>query len=302
MSWRVVVVSQTSKLDYKMGYLTIRTSEEVKRIHLSEISVLIIETPAISLTAYLLCEMANQKIDVIFCDQKRLPHGQYIPFHGSHDTSKSIRTQIKWTEITKREVWRKITQKKIEGQAAVLGYINKENEKNKLLSYIPEVEPGDITNREGHAAKVYFNALFGMGFSRNDKDDAINAELNYGYSILLSVVARECASNGYINQIGIHHNNIFNAYNLASDLMEPFRPFIDCTVVKQLHNQFDNNTRHQLVDILNRRIEIDQREQYIQNAISLYVKSVLDALDLNEPNIIKFPKYELSLYESSGVL
>ena len=302
MSWRVVVISQTSKLDYKMDYLVIRTNDQVKRVHLSEISVLIIETTAVSLTAYLLCELANRKIDIIFCDHKRLPHGQYIPYYGSHDASKSIRLQVGWTKELKHNIWKSIVARKIEGQAAVLRKTEHIKESKKLISYLPEIEPGDITNREGHAAKVYFNALFGMEFTRTEKENVINAELNYGYSILLSAVSREVVANGYLTQIGIHHDNVFNQLNLASDLMEPFRPFVDYLVLGMNHETFDTERKHELINFLNRRIMIDGREQYVANALNIYVKSVFDSMEANDPLIIKYPQYELSLYESSGVL
>ena len=302
MSWRVVVISQTSKLDYKMDYLVVRTNDQVKRIHLSEISVLMIETTSVSLTAYLLCELANRKIDVIFCDHKKLPHGQYIPYFGSHDASKSIRIQMGWTAELKGTVWKSIVAKKIEAQAAVLKQTDHIQESNKLLCYLPEIEINDVTNREGHAAKVYFNALFGMDFTRVEKENTINAELNYGYSVLLSVVAREVVTNGYLTQIGIHHDNVFNYLNLASDLMEPFRPLVDMIVVRMDHGVFNTEQKRKLVSFLNRRIEIDGREQYIVNALNIYVKSVFDSMEVNDPLIIKYPKYELSLYESSGIL
>ena len=302
MSWRVVVISQTSKLDYKMDYLVVRTNDQVKRIHLSEISVLVIETTAVSLTAYLLCELADRKIDVIFCDHKKLPHGQYIPYYGSHDASKSIRIQIAWSDDLKAKIWKSIVAKKIEGQAEVLKKTGHIKEYGKLCSYIPEIEPNDTTNREGHAAKVYFNALFGMEFSRSEKESVINAELNYAYSVLLSAVARETVANGYLTQIGIHHDNVFNQLNLASDLMEPFRPLVDLMVCRTDHEVFNTERKREMISFLNRRIEIDGREQYIVNALSIYVKSVFDAMEAGDPMIIKYPKYELSIYESSGVL
>lgn len=302
MSWRVVVISQTSKLDYKMDYLVIRTNDQVKRIHLSEISVLIIETTAVSLTAYLMVELSNRKIDIIFCDHKHLPHGQYIPYYGSHDASKSIRLQMGWSTELKGQAWKSVVTKKIEGQAAVLRKTDHTKESEKLLSYLPEIEIADITNREGHAAKVYFNALFGMDFTRTEKEDVINAELNYGYSILLSTVAREVVANGYLTQIGIHHDNVFNPLNLASDLMEPFRPFVDMLVLRMPHDVFNTERKHEMAGFLNRRIIIDDREQYLLNAINIYIKSFFDSMEKNDLQIIKYPKYELSLYESSGVL
>ena len=207
-----------------------------------------------------------------------------------------------WSADIKASVWKSIVARKIEGQAAVLNKTDHNTECEKLRSYIPEIELNDITNREGHAAKVYFNALFGMEFSRAEKENVINAELNYGYSILLSTVAREVVANGYMTQIGIHHDNVFNQLNLASDLMEPFRPFVDYLVFNINHEVFDTERKRELVGFLNRRIIIDDREQYIVNAIAIYVKTVFDSMFAKDQSIIKFPKYELSIYESSGIL
>ncbi len=107
-----------------------------------------------------------------------------------------------------------------------------------------EIELGDKTNREGHAAKVYFNALFGMDFSRS-KECAINAALNYGYGILLSCFNREVIANGYITQLGLFHNNMFNQFNLASDLMEPFRILVDRIVVKNKPEKFESERKNE---------------------------------------------------------
>ena len=297
-----MVISGTAKLDYKMQYLVIRTAEQVQRIHLSEIAVVVIDSTAVSLTSYLLCEMADRKINVIFCDQKRNPHGVYLPFYGSHNTSYKVRAQMKWTAEIKADIWQAVVKRKILGQASVLKHIKHQEEEMLLKSYIQQVEPGDVTNREGHAAKVYFNSLFGMDFTRTDKESTINAELNYGYAILLSSVSREIVSCGYITQIGINHDNMFNEFNLACDLMEPFRPFIDMTVLRMEHTHFSKEQKIKLIDFLNNQVVINGKEQYVQNAIKEYTKSILDAIDAGNPQIIKFPEYELSLYESNSIL
>lgn len=300
MGWRTVVVTNTAKLDYKMGYLTIRNSEDTKKIHISEIDTLILESTAVSLTAYLLVELANQKVRVILCDTKKLPNGLYLPFSGCHDSSEKIRTQIKWNDNVKNMVWQSVVVHKIMGQAAILEYFKKE-ESSKLYSYIPDVEIGDATNREGHAAKVYFNALFGLDFARQDKDNVINAMLNYGYSILLSVISREVVSNGYLTQIGINHDNIFNELNLACDLMEPFRPFVDYKVmqIKDTVKTFETEEKHKLITILDTKIKIDDKEQYLSNAVSIYCKTILDTIS-GISNNIKFPEYEFTLHESDS--
>ena len=202
MSWRTVVLSSSAKLDYQLGYLVIR-KEDTCRIHISEISMLIIESTSVSLTAALLNELTKKKVKVIFCDEKRNPSSELIPFYGSHDTSAKIREQIKWTDEQKADVWTKIVAEKIGKQAEVLREYGKK-EADLLESYINEIEYDDATNREGHAAKVYFNALFGMDFSRT-ANNSINAALNYGYGIIVSAFSREIVSNGYLTQIGISH-------------------------------------------------------------------------------------------------
>jgi len=297
-----VVVSKTSKLDYKMGYLCIRSNDEMKRIYISEIAVLLIESTAVSLTAYLLVELANQGVNVIFCDSRMCPHGIYVSLYGSHDTSDKIRKQIRWTEDAKKTIWKYVVMHKIEGQMSVLELFSHQEEKNKLNSYIPEIELGDSTNREGHAAKVYFNALFGKDYTRTNKDEIVNAALNYGYSILLSSVAREIVCNGYITQIGIFHDNMFNGYNLACDLMEPYRPFIDIKVLQMKIEKLEHEEKIELTNVLNSRVVIDGREQFLSNALCVYVKSILDAIDKNEPELIKFPEYDIEIYANNSIL
>lgn len=219
MSWRTVVISKNAKLDYQLGYLVVRNQDVVK-IHISEIAVLIIETTSVALTVALLCELTKKKVKVIFCDEKRNPSSELIPYYGSHDTSMKIRKQISWSDDIKTAVWTEIVTEKIRKQAENLIRWER-TEADLLYDYISQIEFGDTSNREGHAAKVYFNALFGMGFTRT-AENSINVALNYGYSLLLSTCTREIAINGYISQLGLFHDNMFNPFNLASDLMEPF--------------------------------------------------------------------------------
>lgn len=291
MSWRVVVISSRAKLDYKMDYLVVRIDENTNRIHLGEISVLMIESTAVSLTAYLLCELGKRKINVIFCDEKRLPFSSCIPYYGSHDTSLKFRNQIKWDDEIKQLVWAEIVRAKIRGQHTVLKSFGKE-EKTLLESYLSQIEPGDSTNREGHAAKVYFNSLFGMDFSRSIDNNA-NAALNYGYSIFLSATAREVTACGYCTQLGIFHNNMYNQYNLASDLMEPFRPFVDFKVTNTDLTVFEHSEKMELVKLLNEEVTIDGRINFMTNAIKIYTKSIFDAINERDISLIKFPEYEL---------
>lgn len=289
MSWRTVVVTGNAKLDYKMDYLVVRKAETTTRIFIGEIGLLIIESTAVSLTTMLLSELIKHKIKVVFCDEKHNPQSELMPYYGSHDTSAKIRTQIQWTQEVKENIWTEIVVEKIKQQSEHLKKYELKVPSDMLKQYIEEIELGDKTNREGHAAKVYFNALFGMDFSRS-KDCAINAVLNYGYGILLACFNREVIANGYITQLGLFHNNMFNPFNLSSDLMEPFRILVDRIVMKNKPEKFDTEEKMDFVYMLEDEVIIDGKRQYISNAIKIYCRSIFDALNENDVSLIKFYK------------
>ena len=290
MSWRTVVGASSAKLDYQLGYLVVR-KEDVTKIHINEIAMVIIESTAVSLTAALLSEMMKRKIKVIFCDEKRNPSSELIPYYGSHDTSIKIKNQIDWSAEIKEAVWTEIVTEKIRKQAEHLRYW-KRQEADMLEQYIGEIEFGDVTNREGHAAKVYFNALFGMDFTRTAENN-VNAALNYGYGILLSTFNREIVANGYITQIGLFHNNMFNQFNLGSDLMEPFRPIVDLWVKNMRLDTFEHAEKMEILRMLQKEVLIAGRKEYVSNAIKIYCKSIFDALSDKDTSLIKFYGNEL---------
>ena len=290
MSWRIVVISKRAKLDYQLGYMVVR-NEEVTKIYLGEISTVLIESTAVSITTSLLAELTKKKIKVIFCDEKRNPSSELIGYYGSHDTSNKVRKQIQWNTNTKDALWTEIVTEKIRKQKELLEYLGKE-ESGVLQSYLNEICWKDETNREGHAAKVYFNALFGLSFTRTE-DSLVNAALNYGYSIILSAFTREIVAGGYITQLGLFHDNMFNQFNFASDLMEPFRILVEREVVNMSMTELKKKKKMRLVDILNQEVVIDGKKQYVNNAIKIYCKSVFDALNENDSALIRFYKFEL---------
>lgn len=288
MSWRTVLISQSAKLDYQLGYMVVR-QEKTHKIFINEIHTLIIETTAVSLTAALLAELTKQKVKVIFCDEKRNPSSELIPYYGSHDSSAKVRSQIKWDEDIKGEVWTEIIKEKINQQKIHLQDLNL-SESDMLASYIEQVEFADKTNREGHAAKVYFNALFGMDFTRG-ADTPTNAALNYGYSIILSSFTRHIAANGYLTQLGLFHDNMFNQFNLASDLMEPFRIIVDRKVKELDFEIFDKDEKLQMIGILNDNVRINSRQETVVNAVKIYCKSVFEAVENRDTSELRFYQY-----------
>ncbi|MEE1124526.1 MAG: type II CRISPR-associated endonuclease Cas1 [Acutalibacteraceae bacterium] len=288
MSWRTVVITKTSKLDYSLGHLVVRDVENTTKIHISEISVLLIESTSVSVTATLLNELVKKKVTVIFCDEKHSPSFELTAYHGSHDCSLKLKRQIEWDSFTKQCVWTSIVAEKIRNQAFVLEYYGIEQYK-KLLEYIEEIEINDESNREGHSAKVYFNALFGKSFSRSN-NCPINSALNYGYSLILSVFNREVISNGYLTQLGLFHDNMFNQYNLSCDLMEPFRPFVDLLVKEMNPQKFEREEKIKILNLLNDELIIDERKQTMLNSIKIYCKSVFSAIEANDTALIRFVK------------
>ena len=290
MSWRTVVISSSAKLDYQLGYMLVRTSETVK-IHISEINILLVESTAVSITAALLNELTKKKVKVIFCDEKRNPSAELISYYGSHDTSVKIKKQISWFPDIKTSVWTEIVCEKIRKQADLLLEYDKK-EAFMLYDYMGEVEFGDSTNREGHAAKVYFNALFGKDFTRTS-ETSINAALNYGYSLLLSAFNREIVMNGYLTQLGLFHDNMFNQFNLGSDLMEPFRPLVDRRVKEMNPVKFEHEEKIEILHLLQDELVIMGRKEYVTNAIKIYTRSIFDAINEQDVSLIKFYQYEL---------
>lgn len=286
MSFRTVVITRQSKISYKNRFLVVKQDSDEKFIHLSEIDTIIVDSISVSISAYLLKELSYNKINIIFCDEKHNPFGELSSYYSRHNTSKQINEQIKWKKISKDMLWLKIIKNKILNQAKLLKKIRSPKYK-LLLSYIDEVKNGDKTNREGHAAKVYFNELFGKNFSRSDNND-INAALNYGYAVLLSTFNKEIVSNGYLTQLGIHHKNEFNEFNLTSDMMEPFRIIIDNFVYYNKERKFDTSYKLDIVNIFNNSYKYLGKKYVLKDIIKMYVKNTLDAIN----DIKKYKGYE----------
>ena len=290
MSFRTVIISKQSKISYKNRFLVVKQDADEKYIHLSEIDTIIVDSIAVSISSYLLKELSDNKINIIFCDEKHNPFGVLKSFYSRHKSSKKILEQIKWKNSSKDSLWKEIVKNKITNQALLLNKIKSENY-NLVFSYVNEVKIGDKTNREGHAAKVYFNSLFGKKFVRND-DDKINAALNYGYAVLLSSINKEVINNGYLTQLGIHHKNEFNDFNLSCDLMEPFRIIIDSFVYYNQLREFNFEYKLDIVNLFNNKYKYQNKMYTLKDIIKMYVKNTLDCFE-NEVNDYKgFVYYE----------
>lgn len=277
MSFRTIFIESPCRLYYQSGYMIVRKEDETAKIHLSEISSIILQTMQVNISAYLLAELAKQKISLVASDEKCNPIGQYLPLYGSHNVSKRIGEQLAWGEPIKKRVWQRIVRDKIYQQARFLEE-REYSEAKMLYQIIPEVRSGDTTNREAQAARIYFQTLFGKDFRRN-QDSVVNAALNYGYAILLSMTNREIVSRGYLTQQGICHRSEYNAFNLACDFMEPFRPAVDQLVVDYLPSIFDSDTKRVLGDLANKGTLYRDGSYRLSSVLSLYVQDCFNALN-----------------------
>ena len=288
MAFRVVVINEHSKVSYQNNHLLYRSAERTEQIHLSEIELLILETTDIAITSMLLSRLIDENIAVIFCDSSRLPKSYLMPYYGRHDSSLTIQKQIAWTKERKSEAFHSILHQKIQSQSELLRSLDFEEKADAILVLLENLEAEDPSNREGHAARILFNTLFGQSFSREQESD-INAGLDYGYTLLMSLFAREIVKCGCLTQIGIGHSNQFNPFNLASDLMEPFRPSVDKIVFKYRAEPFPRIKRH-LFQLFTKTYPYERAEMFLPNIASRYTKHVIGYLNESQEKMPRVTK------------
>ena len=286
MGWRTVVVNTHSKLSYKNNHLIFKDASRTELIHLSVVDILLLETTDIVLSTMLIKRLVDENILVIFCDDKRLPTAYLMPYYGRHDSSLQLSRQIAWNEDVKAEIWTTIIAQKILNQAFYLGSCGFLEKSQSVIDLYHGLDLFDPSNREGHAARIYFNTLFGNDFSR-EQDSDVNAALDYGYTLILSMFAREIVLSGCMTQFGLKHANQFNQFNLASDIMEPFRPIIDRIVYENRNSSFVKIKR-ELFTIFSDTFHYNDKDMYLSNIISDYTKKVIQALNQPEKGVPEF--------------
>lgn len=293
MGFRVIMLESETNVNLKLNNLVIHKAEKDIWIPLDDISILVIDNLKTTVTARILCSLAKHNVGVIFCDQEHLPIGFYSSYDNHSRISKQIQYQLKVSAEFYDTLWKYIVKAKILNQKRVLDLLQLDSNSVDVLSqFSKEILTGDSTNREAHAAKVYFNTLMGCSFSRGNEDILLNSGLDYGYSIFRSYLAKICVGYGLNSQLGIHHRNEYNRFNLVDDLIEPFRPFVDYYVYQLLKEEdyFKPEHRHQLINLLNHKIMYKNKKMYICNAMEEYVSQIASVIagkekKLEYPNI-----------------
>ncbi len=227
---RTLFFAQPCRLSVKDRQLVASYPEsgETKTAPVEDLGFVVIENQQISISMPLLTELANNNVAVVFCNAAHYPSSMLLNLDGHHIQQELFSRQIAATEPLKKNLWKQTVEAKITNQAGVLRRLSKDYKKVKYFA--DKVKSGDSENAEGSAARVYWPLLFGAAFIREQHGDPPNSLLNYGYAIIRAAVARALAGSGLLATLGIHHHNKYNAFCLADDVMEPYRPYVDLLV------------------------------------------------------------------------
>lgn len=197
----------------------------IRTIPIEDIGFVLLENQQINITMPLLNALADNNVGVIVCTDKMMPNAMLLNLDSNSIQGERYRDQFNATEPLKKNLWKQTVEAKIRNQAALLDKLGKDG--SQLKPYWQNVKSGDADNREGIAAKIYWDTLFGEHFLRSRVGDSPNEMLNYGYTVLRAAVARSLMGSGLFPAFGIYHRNRYNSFPLADDIMEPYRPFVD---------------------------------------------------------------------------
>lgn len=262
---------------------------------LEDIAVIVIESREVTLTAPLLSALAQYGITLLTCDDTFTPCGQWLPFARYHRCLKILKAQLAATEPRKKQLWQRIVRQKIHNQAWLALRCGHETVAVRLRAQAEAVQSGDKANLEGQAAALYFKTLFGSAFHRQ-QDSFINAGLNYGYAILRSAIARALAQYGFLPALGLHHRSELNAFNLADDFIEPFRPIVDTWIITHLKSghatastPLCGTDKQQLIGLLHNQTELGGRTYSVLSGIDRCIQSFQASLLQKDPTLLKLP-------------
>ena len=243
---------------------------------IEDIGCVVLENQMISITLPLLNELVKNNVAVILCDNKMMPTSMLQNLDANTTQAESLKFQLAVTDPMKKQVWKQIIESKIKNQAAVLALAGKN--KDILKPYYNNVKSGDSDNREGLAAKIYWNSLLGNSFKREREGCSPNSLLNYGYSILRAAVARALLGSGLLPNLGIFHKSRYNAFPLADDVMEPYRPFVDEIVYRLYENGFtelNKESKSEIMRVLNCDVNIGKVKRPLQIALTMTTASLV---------------------------
>ena len=300
MAFRCLVFSSPVSLSVKNKQLVVDSNKTVGSIPIEDIQAILFENQHVMASVYLLGKLVCDGITVYFCDEKHLPCAVLLPFYQHSRNTGVVRVQEGISLPLKKSLWKCIVVVKILNQAECLKLCNDISGYRYLVALAKSVKSGDSQNVEAVAANYYFKRLFGADFSR-DNNNARNSALNYGYAIMRGLIARLVTGYGFLPMKGLFHDNVYNSFKLADDLMEPFRPVVDLFVVMNVCNDdsFSSDCKHQLFNLLNVDMLFDGKLYCLSYAAELMVRSFShccrdSSVDFCIPKLVSlcFHKYE----------
>lgn len=289
---RTLVFSNPMNLSLKNRQLVLAFKddlEEKRTIPIEDIGVVVLENQQTNITIPLLNALVDDNVQVVLCDDHGMPHSMLYNLDSNQTQGETLRNQIAVGEVLKKQLWKQIVEAKIHNQALLLNKLGYDG--TILTPLYKNVKSGDVDNREGIAARIYFKELFGDTFVRDRTLPGINALLNYGYTILRAAVARALVSSGLFPALGIFHHNRSNAFPLADDVMEPFRPYVD-EIVHDLamrgEIELTRDIKGQLISVLYADTVYDKVTRPLSVGLSLTTSSLVKCY-AKELKTIDFP-------------
>ena len=288
---RTLYFGNPAYLSLKMKQMVVRIphkddgdlpSEEdmVRTVPIADLGVIIVDNKQITITQGLIDALLENNCALITCDSRRMPVGLMLPLAGNTIQNERFRSQLDSSLPLRKQLWQQTIEAKIRNQAAVLKYVTGQEHKN-MLKWSDSVRSGDADNMEARAAVYYWKTIFPNDpcFIRDREDEGANALLNYGYAILRAVVARALVGAGLLPTLGIHHHNRYNAYCLADDIMEPYRPYVDKLVVEILEDcaedKLNATNKVKLLNIPVIEVKINEKRSPLMIAVSQTVSSLV---------------------------
>lgn len=264
-----------------------------KSIPIEDLYSVVIDNQQTVMTVPAVSKLTEAGVHILICNEKHLPTSVILSQTEHYRPLGVIRNQMAMPREIKDALWDRIVVQKIVNQAKALSFCGGKPERvNRLIELSNEVKDGDAGNREGIAARIFFHEMYGLSFVRM-YDDAINAALNYGYTVIRSSVAKTLGAYGFNCVLGIHHINESNYFNLADDLMEPLRPIVDMWVSENHEDLLDDLTKNQknaLAALVNEVVLIDGKKMRVRNAIDRYVASLAGAMNKPDAKLLKLPE------------
>lgn len=294
MAWRGVHLTRPSRLNFADKQIVVAQDDGEVRVPIEDVAWVILDTQQFSITGTLLAACMEAGIVMIACDAKHTPCGLAIPFHGHFRQPAVAQAQIGMSEPLKKRLWQAIVQNKIENQAAVLAHRSPEGA-SAMREMMRWVRSGDPDNVEARAARHYWSRLFSE-FTRSNEGDRRNKLLNYGYAVVRAAVARSLVASGFLPAIGLNHNSATNAFNLADDVVEPFRPFVDRIVVEMAgppstwRDELTIEDRRALAAVLLENADLGGEQVSLLVASEMTAVSLARAIEQKSVDVLKLPR------------